>query len=207
MSPRPTTTSIRFSPKPAVAVDPAVLRKERVLATYAGLRVLPSSDGSTVDARRETAFLTGKGGMLTVAGGKLTTYRRIALDALDRLSGELGLSSVDRRPGAASRRLRRRQRRRTARHRLEPRARGGRAPGPLLRRPIGPRREARGRRTGAARTDPPRCARSRGAGGLRGATRNGRRAPKTSSEGGRPWPLAASRRRRDRTRGRPPRAS
>jgi glycerol-3-phosphate dehydrogenase len=36
--------------------------------------------------------------MLTVAGGKLTTYRRIALDALDRLSAELGLSDLDRRP-------------------------------------------------------------------------------------------------------------
>ena len=56
------------------------------------------SDGSTVDARRETAFLVGKGGMLTVAGGKLTTYRRIALDALGLLSDELGLSQVDRRP-------------------------------------------------------------------------------------------------------------
>jgi glycerol-3-phosphate dehydrogenase len=36
--------------------------------------------------------------MLTVAGGKLTTYRRIALGALGRLSSELGLSTVDRRP-------------------------------------------------------------------------------------------------------------
>ena len=81
-----------------VAVEPALLSKERVLSTYAGLRVLPASDGSTVDARRETAFLTGSGGMLTVAGGKLTTYRRIALDALDYLSAELGLSEVDRRP-------------------------------------------------------------------------------------------------------------
>lgn len=80
------------------AVDPALLGKERVLCTYAGLRVLPRSDGSTVDARRETAFLPGKGGMLTVAGGKLTTYRRIALDALDHLSSELGLSHIDRRP-------------------------------------------------------------------------------------------------------------
>lgn len=81
-----------------VAVDPALLRKERVLSTYAGLRVLPRSDGSTVDARRETAFLSGKRGMLTVAGGKLTTYRRIALDALGHLSAELGLSRIDRRP-------------------------------------------------------------------------------------------------------------
>jgi glycerol-3-phosphate dehydrogenase len=82
----------------AVAVDPQLLRKPDVVATYAGLRVLPRTDGSTVDARRETAFLSGKGGMLTVAGGKLTTYRRIALDALDRLSGELQLSGIDRRP-------------------------------------------------------------------------------------------------------------
>ena len=81
-----------------VAVEPALLSKERVLSTYAGLRVLPASDGSTVDARRETAFLSGSGGMLTVAGGKLTTYRRIALDALDYLSADLGLSEVDRRP-------------------------------------------------------------------------------------------------------------
>ncbi len=81
-----------------VAVDPSLLRKERVLTTYAGLRVLPPDAGSTVDARRETAFLAGRGGMLTVAGGKLTTYRRIALDALGRLSGELGLGRIDRRP-------------------------------------------------------------------------------------------------------------
>jgi len=88
----------RILDEAGVALDAAVLRKERVLTTYAGLRVLPRSDGSTVDARRETAFLTGKGGMLTVAGGKLTTYRRIALDALERLSRDLGLTRIDRRP-------------------------------------------------------------------------------------------------------------
>jgi len=88
----------RILAEAAVAVDPRLLQKANVLSTYAGLRVLPRSDGSTVDARRETAFLSGKGGMLTVAGGKLTTYRRIALDALGRMSGELGLSNVNRRP-------------------------------------------------------------------------------------------------------------
>ncbi len=43
--------------------------------------------------------------MLTVAGGKLTTYRRIALDALDHLPGELAVHRLDRGaqplPGAA----------------------------------------------------------------------------------------------------------
>ena len=81
-----------------VALDTAVLSRDRVLATYAGLRVLPRGDGSTVDARRETAFLVGRGGMLTVAGGKLTTYRRIALGALVHLRLELGLADIDRRP-------------------------------------------------------------------------------------------------------------
>jgi glycerol-3-phosphate dehydrogenase len=36
--------------------------------------------------------------MVSIAGGKLTTYRRIALDALERLRGDLGLHRLDRRP-------------------------------------------------------------------------------------------------------------
>jgi glycerol-3-phosphate dehydrogenase len=36
--------------------------------------------------------------MLSVAGGKLTTYRKIALDALARLRGDLGIHRLDRRP-------------------------------------------------------------------------------------------------------------
>jgi glycerol-3-phosphate dehydrogenase len=70
-------------------------------ATFAGLRVLPGGDGSTANAKRETVFSTGPSGMVSVAGGKLTTYRRIALDALDHL-GVRGLSRRPRQlPGAA----------------------------------------------------------------------------------------------------------
>ena len=60
-------------------------------ATFCGLRVLPGGDGTTASARRETVYSTGPSGMVSVAGGKLTTYRRIALDALDQL-GVRGLS-------------------------------------------------------------------------------------------------------------------
>ncbi len=90
----------------SVAVEPELLRHERVLSVFAGLRVLPVAEGEPVSSRRETVLLRGRGGMLTVAGGKLTTYRRIALGVLAGLAPELGLRRLDRHPrplpGAAS---------------------------------------------------------------------------------------------------------
>jgi glycerol-3-phosphate dehydrogenase len=70
-------------------------------AVFHGLRVLPGGEGETANAKRETVFSTGPTGMVSVAGGKLTTYRRIALDALDH-AGVRGLSKRARPlPGAA----------------------------------------------------------------------------------------------------------
>jgi glycerol-3-phosphate dehydrogenase len=40
-------------------------------------------------------LLDGPAGMLTIAGGKLTTYRRIALDALEALRSDLGLHRLE----------------------------------------------------------------------------------------------------------------
>jgi glycerol-3-phosphate dehydrogenase len=65
-----------------------------VRATFCGLRVLPGGPGETANARRETVYTRGPLGMVSVAGGKLTTYRRIALDAL----AQLGVRNLDRRP-------------------------------------------------------------------------------------------------------------
>jgi glycerol-3-phosphate dehydrogenase len=62
-----------------------------VRATLCGLRVLPQGKGGTADVRRETVLSTGPAGMVSVAGGKLTTYRRIALETLAR-AGVRGLS-------------------------------------------------------------------------------------------------------------------
>jgi len=88
----------------AVGLDPELVRRERVRAVFAGLRVLPGGDGATANARRETVYSRGPSGMLSVAGGKLTTYRRIALDALEHLRADLGIHQLDRRlrplPGA-----------------------------------------------------------------------------------------------------------
>jgi glycerol-3-phosphate dehydrogenase len=82
----------------AVALGADAVSRDRVRATFAGLRVLPAGQGESVSARRETVFTRSPGDMLNVAGGKLTTYRRIALEALDRVRGELGLHRLDRRP-------------------------------------------------------------------------------------------------------------
>lgn len=89
----------------AVALEETVVRRENIRAVFAGLRVLPQSSGDTTQARRETVHIRDGSGLLTVAGGKLTTYRRIALDTLERLRADLGLHHIDRQawplPGAA----------------------------------------------------------------------------------------------------------
>jgi glycerol-3-phosphate dehydrogenase len=82
----------------ARALDEPVLRREHIRAVFAGLRVLPQSGRETTRARRETVHIRDTSGLLTVAGGKLTTYRRIALDTLDRLQADLGLHRIDRQP-------------------------------------------------------------------------------------------------------------
>ncbi|OSC64180.1 hypothetical protein B5181_20925, partial [Streptomyces sp. 4F] len=67
------------------------VRREDVVGTFAGLRPLldttsaDRSDGAprTADVSRRHAVLTSSEGVITVVGGKLTTYRRMAEDAVD----------------------------------------------------------------------------------------------------------------------------
>ncbi|NGN64891.1 glycerol-3-phosphate dehydrogenase/oxidase [Streptomyces sp. A7024] len=67
---------------------------DRSLMTYAfaGLRVLPGGPGGVEKAKRETVVTEGAGGMLSVAGGKWTTYRhigRVVMNKLAQLPGSL----------------------------------------------------------------------------------------------------------------------
>jgi glycerol-3-phosphate dehydrogenase len=64
------------------------LERSDVIATFAGLRPLLADEraaGSddTSDLSRRHAVIEGPSGVLTVVGGKLTTYRRMAQDAVD----------------------------------------------------------------------------------------------------------------------------
>jgi glycerol-3-phosphate dehydrogenase len=63
-----------------------------ILGTWAGLRPLVASATSerTVDLSRRHAVHRSPAGVVTVTGGKLTTYRRMAADAVDEIVDVLG---------------------------------------------------------------------------------------------------------------------
>ncbi len=78
------------------------LRRADVLGAYAGLRPLlsgrtersghESGNGTdTAELSRRHALLTGPDGVVTIVGGKLTTYRRMAADAIDAVVRRTGL--------------------------------------------------------------------------------------------------------------------
>ncbi|HEY9310422.1 MAG TPA: glycerol-3-phosphate dehydrogenase/oxidase [Microbacterium sp.] len=66
-----------------VLADP--LQRADVLATFAGLRPLLAGehDDDTSDLSRRHAIIESSSGVLSIVGGKLTTYRRMAEDAVD----------------------------------------------------------------------------------------------------------------------------
>lgn len=61
-----------------------------VLGAFAGLRPLvtlgAAVDGATSDISRKHLITTNDNGVITVTGGKLTTYRRMAQDAVDMIT-------------------------------------------------------------------------------------------------------------------------
>jgi len=82
---------------------PGVTERD-VVASWAGLRPLLSQDEDLGDARtsdlsRNHAIFTEPPGLFTITGGKLTTYRAMAQDLVDRVAAALG----DARPGRTRR--------------------------------------------------------------------------------------------------------
>jgi glycerol-3-phosphate dehydrogenase len=69
----------------------ARLNMEDIRATWAGLRpLLMDRDRRAASSRpREHAIVRGSGGMLTLVGGKLTTYRSMAAQVVDQAMREL----------------------------------------------------------------------------------------------------------------------
>ncbi len=64
------------------------LSRDDILGTYAGLRPLVGDvGGSTVKASREHKVTTDRSGVVRIGGGKYTTYRIMARDAIDAAIG------------------------------------------------------------------------------------------------------------------------
>ena len=87
------------------AVNAAVsspLRPEDVTASWAGLRPLlattdargPAPSSRTADLSRRHKVERSASGLITVTGGKLTTYRKMAADTVDAVQRELGSTGV-----------------------------------------------------------------------------------------------------------------
>jgi glycerol-3-phosphate dehydrogenase len=71
------------------------LTRADVIGTYAGLRpLLAGAAGSTADLSRKHAVVTGADNVVTVVGGKLTTYRQMAEDTVDVIANRAGVDTA-----------------------------------------------------------------------------------------------------------------
>ncbi|WP_030560248.1 glycerol-3-phosphate dehydrogenase/oxidase [Streptomyces aureocirculatus] len=69
----------------AFSIRDQQLSRDLITYSFAGLRVLPGGPGDTSKAKRETVVTEGRGGMLSVAGGKWTTFRHIGRTVMKKL--------------------------------------------------------------------------------------------------------------------------
>ncbi|MEU4999031.1 glycerol-3-phosphate dehydrogenase/oxidase [Streptomyces sp. NPDC021622] len=69
----------------AFSIRDQQLSRDLITYSFAGLRVLPGGPGDTSKAKRETVVTEGAGGMLSVAGGKWTTFRHIGRTVMKKL--------------------------------------------------------------------------------------------------------------------------
>ncbi|HHU38068.1 MAG TPA: glycerol-3-phosphate dehydrogenase/oxidase [Propionibacterium sp.] len=90
--PVPTSADIDYVLDHANAVLSAQLTRDDIIGTYAGLRPLlqpvAKDEKSSAKVSREHTTLEAAPGLVSIAGGKLTTYRVMAADAVDVALGK-----------------------------------------------------------------------------------------------------------------------
>ena len=92
--PEPSEPEIGFLLDVVSAAFARQLHRDDVVGAFAGLRpLIDAGDGSTADLSRRHAVLTSRSGVVTIVGGKLTTYRRMAEDAVDAAGAHAGLGA------------------------------------------------------------------------------------------------------------------
>lgn len=95
LEPRPQEDELEFLLTHAVRYLTKDPEREDVLSAFAGIRPLvaleTSGNGDTASISRDHSLLTSDAGLVTIAGGKWTTYRKMAEDTVDEAAevGEL----------------------------------------------------------------------------------------------------------------------
>ncbi|HET7387658.1 MAG TPA: glycerol-3-phosphate dehydrogenase/oxidase [Nocardioidaceae bacterium] len=92
--PEPTPDEVDFLLDTVNGVVQRPVGRGELCGTFAGLRPLLDSPGRSADISRRHAVITASDGLVTVVGGKLTTYRRMAEDALDAALAAGGLDAA-----------------------------------------------------------------------------------------------------------------
>lgn len=95
--PRCTAADVDYLLDGVRSATTADVSRDDVVGVWAGLRPLVSDAATTktADLSRRHRIITSKSGLITVVGGKLTTYRRMAEDAVDVVIDRFG-SDFDR---------------------------------------------------------------------------------------------------------------
>ncbi len=91
--PVPSESEIDFLLDIIGAVFARPLHRVDVVGAYAGLRPLLDAGGETADLSRRHTVLESPDGVVTVVGGKLTTYRRMAEHAVDAAVRRAGIEA------------------------------------------------------------------------------------------------------------------
>ena len=82
------------------------LRPDDLVGTYSGVRpLIAPSEGTTITASREHKVTAEPNGLVRISGGKFTTYRVMARDAIDAALGVLGEDPKARPTGTADLKL------------------------------------------------------------------------------------------------------
>ncbi|MCV7057630.1 glycerol-3-phosphate dehydrogenase/oxidase [Mycolicibacterium gilvum] len=92
--PEPTPAEVTFLLDTVNTALDTALRHEDVVGSYAGLRpLIDTGTGRTADVSREHAVTESPSGVISVIGGKLTEYRYMAEDVVDRAVELRGLTA------------------------------------------------------------------------------------------------------------------
>ena len=92
--PQPTSTEVSFLLDVVNTALSITLESADVIGAYAGLRpLIDTGAGRTADVSRNHAVVESPSGVISVVGGKLTEYRHMAQDVLDRAIEMRGLTA------------------------------------------------------------------------------------------------------------------